>query len=135
MASRAPSCKHTKRRREHQATGCISALPPPTTRLCSWWAVKNITALVNCIYNCTMVFMPSKAPSSSAQPHSSQEHNCFGQLHNCTTVPMPLKVCCITAVESSWPNILRASANQARSTAYFFGASAKFHCLTISGNE
>ena len=77
------------------------------------------------------------------------EHNCFGQLHNgadankstkqfCPTTQQSRaqllwltaylhncahatkRVCCITAVKKSWPNILRASANQARSTAILF---------------
>ena len=77
----------------------------------------------------------------------SQEHNCFGQLHNgvhaikstkqfCPTTqqstaylhnyaPATKRVCCITAVKKSWPNILRASANQARSTAILFWSICK----------
>ena len=120
VASRAPSCKHTKRRREHQASSSIYALPSHTT-------------------------LPL---------FDSQEHNCFGQLHNgahaikstkqfCPTTqqsrtqlpwstaylhncaPATKRVCCITAVKKSWPNILRASANQARSTAHFFWSICK----------
>ena len=74
--------------KEEESTKLQAALVLcPTTQLCHCLTVKNTTALANF----TIVLMPSKAPSSSAQPHSSQEHNCFGQLHNCTTVPMPSK--------------------------------------------